>query len=143
MKHLGLFQLGMDDVDVWAHPGIQGASFWLAPGPPGNRPKMEIGLDSERFSRVFGWALHEAFEMVCVRLRLRYEHTQKFSESHADFLFVFTHEQMAEVLEQAAYFLTLVHGKLHTAWKAARAPARRPTKKHRRAKVKRPAKKKS
>ncbi len=115
---LGIFQLGLDDVDVFVRKEA-GASFWVAPGPPRCRPKIEIGLDSERFSNVFGWALHEAFEMVATRLRVRYEVTQKFSESHADYLFVFTHEQMAELLEQVGYFLTLVHGKLHSEWQAS------------------------
>lgn len=111
---LGSFQLGNEDVRVFVMPKTIGGNVYNF--STRGCPKIEIGIEEEKWSCVVEVLLHEAWELAAMRMGCRYKKTDRFSRSHADYLFQMDHEQMTEIACHVAYFMVLVMPPLKSAW---------------------------
>lgn len=98
---IGLYYLGAFVVRLDGKPG-GGGDFDMGRHP---QALMRIGL-GDRWGTVVESLLHEAFEMACAARGLRWFPSPDYSESHAAYQFVLSHEQMAEVMGQVGWFVS-------------------------------------
>ena len=103
---VGVFMLGYENVRLFALPSERGGSFALAPSDKGS-PTIKVGLDHDE-SDVLAILLHESFEMLSVRLGVRYmpsERGDPAMRDHACYLFNFDHNKFAELCEKQSWFV--------------------------------------
>lgn len=102
---VGTFMLGFENVRLFALPGEKGGSFTVAP-KDNEMPTIKVGLDHDE-SDVLAVLLHEAFEMLAVRMGVRFIPSERGTESmrdHACYLFSFDHTKFAEICEKQSWF---------------------------------------
>jgi hypothetical protein len=68
-------------------------------------PHITVGMSQGRWARALEVLLHEAFEYAMMRMSLRFACSDNWSRSHADYVFLMTHEQMSEGMSRIAPFL--------------------------------------
>ncbi len=108
--HLGVFQLGCTNVDVYLMYGEVGGFFYTKPDNE-SMPRIKIGMDYENdeWWRVVNVIMHECIEyLLCVQLCVRFCPVGEFGNNAAEYLFVFDHQKFTEALARAAHFITTV-----------------------------------
>src|SRR5260221_12553956 len=95
MELLGTYTLGYENVRIFIDRTKQDGSFTLCPIDNGCAI-IEVGLDKERFVHCLNVLMHEVFEFIFVRSLHRYERTEKTTLNHADYYFIFNHQEMTE-----------------------------------------------
>jgi hypothetical protein len=99
-KKVGVFKLGPENVELWVDPAISGGTFNLCPRS-GGMAEIRIGVNEQ-----IEVLIHELFEFCAARLQLRFIAAPSFTRSHADYLFVMTHEQFTEVAARVGCFMS-------------------------------------
>jgi hypothetical protein len=110
---LGRYTLGGQDVYLyWRHGS--GAEFYGGPG------EIVLGVSQKDWPDCVQGLLHEAIEMSASVMGLRWGPTPDYSNSVANYLFVLTHEELAEVIGRAAWFVVDCLPALERVWKKQR-----------------------
>lgn len=108
--NIGTYSLGSMSVHVVANGGLGGGFHF----EPDGTWTLTVGCGSDG-AKTLAALLHEAIEMVKAERGLRYGPCPDFACSSANYLFVATHEQFAEVIAAVAEFVMPVIPKLATA----------------------------
>ena len=119
---IGVYDLGAMVVRLDVRKGL-GAEFDMGARP---QARICVGLGGswpEVVSRLF----HEAFEAVSAVSETRWRPGTDYSYSASNWLFVLTHEQMAEAVAQVGHFAAKVLPALAKAYRAVnRKPKHKP-----------------
>lgn len=115
---VGTFPLGFENVELYALAGTTDGYFYCRPDDksPG---RIKVGIGTKEWDQVVSVLLHETFEMLCAKLRLRYEATGVCGD-HASYLFVMNHCQFVDLCQSQASFITLALPKLAEVWRKQR-----------------------
>lgn len=103
---IGTFMLGYENVRLFALPEQRGGSFTVSPEDNGTAT-IKIGMDHDE-SDVLAVLLHESFEMLSVRLGVRFMPSERGDQSmrdHACYLFSFDHCKFSEICEKHSWFV--------------------------------------
>lgn len=109
-KLLGIYPLGYENVELWVDPldpdGSGGG--WIAlQGAKGHAAEIHIMLgESEDWEHTVYHLLHETREFQCIRRSHRYRESQSYNHNSAAYLYVYDHQQGAEMDQAQASFLT-------------------------------------
>ena len=121
-KHLGVFRLNHENVDVYYWPHSFGGEFYFAPDLI-NKPRIKIGVCYSTFEEVLNVALHEAYEAVMTWHRLRFMLSGGCGSSDG-YTFILTHPQFTEVTAKVAVFIADVYEPLRKVWLAEKKKTR-------------------
>lgn len=113
--NLGVFQLGLSNVEVYALPNWNGGEFYFCPDSK-RLPCVKIGLACSEWGNVVDTLLHESAEYLLAAQQLRFEPSAKFNGDHANYLFVFDHTQFADMCARQAVFIAAVLPVLAKQW---------------------------
>lgn len=102
---VGTYDLGHENVDVYAVLNDQGGSYHCNPNE-GGPARVRIGIRYNHWWETVNVATHEAFEFILDRMELKFRASGDTSRDSAAVLFVFTHSQFSEASARVAYFLT-------------------------------------
>ena len=100
-KFIGAFSVGPTNIRLY-FGSVGGGNFTMLPEDGGTAkivvdPPKKIGV-----SKFFDVLLHELYEFAMSSLMLRMCVSPGYSRSHADYMFVMTHEQFGEVSARVA-----------------------------------------
>ena len=124
---LGVYTAGHYCVSVWTDPTAYGArcccdgiTWEPAKGAePVRGINMMVGLASENLSDVVDGLIHESFEMACMLLGYRYEPAPTMGNGADNYLFVFDHRQLEEILGFVSLLFTDCSLDVQKAWRKA------------------------
>jgi hypothetical protein len=102
---VGTFRLCDVNVDLYGWQGVTGGWFFMAPDET-SRPRLKVGLAVDSWWKCVATVMHEVVEAAAVMHRVRYYPANDASGENGLYQFVMTHSQFAEVVAEAAYFLT-------------------------------------
>lgn len=101
-RKLGIFDLGGNNVALYARPG-SGGSFQ---GRPENDiPHITIGLDADEWGACATSLVHEALEYASVDLGCRFVPNPDYGLDSAGYAFFMRHDQFGEAVARATWFL--------------------------------------
>lgn len=97
--------MGHEQIDFYAVDNMCGGEFYLAPG---DRcvGRIKVGLDTKNWNQCVTWLLHESFEYLTCRFRVRYERSGKLSGDHGAYTFIFSHEDFSEICTHQSEFVS-------------------------------------
>jgi hypothetical protein len=107
---LGTYPLGHENVELWVEPpdadGSCGGWFCLQGdnGHPAGA-HIQIAADS-KWDNTIHLLLHETREFLCCRLGLRFRSTSSYNGNSAACMYVYDHQQGAEMDQAQATFLS-------------------------------------
>lgn len=106
--------LGHENVELYAIKHVTDGYFFCRPDDksPG---RIKVGIGSKHWDEIVSVLLHETFEMLCAKLRLRFEPSGVHGD-HASYLFSFNHCQFVDICQSQAQFVTVALPKLALAW---------------------------
>jgi len=112
---IGIYEIGYERVQVVFRAGL-GGEFYLCPRD-GKIPRIVIGADQDRWSEVVTVLLHEAMEMIILRVGGRYKPTNRIMSDHGCYLFCFDHDQFSDACARVGEFMASALPEVGTAWK--------------------------
>jgi len=113
---IGTFRLGLENVDLFGLSNTNGGYLELKPDD-GHRSFIEVGLASKEWDFTVSILLHETLEFLMMRAFVAYASIGRIWASSSSRLFVLSHEQLDNICDRQAVFVTLALPKLATAWK--------------------------
>lgn len=129
--HVGTYQLGWSNVDLFLMPDNDGGCFYMAPDDK-SIPRIKVGLLDCVWTEVVNTLIHEALELVLARRYLRFIPTGRLSSSHDSYHFHFDHNQFTESVTELAGFLVAVLPDVRKAFEKARRKPEKPKRKAKR-----------
>lgn len=102
--HVGTFQLGWTNVDLYLDPDESGGCFYFAPNDK-DTPRIRVGLDGMSWRDVVEVLLHETLELVLTRRDLRYVPTGRIACGHDSYVFHCDHNDFTQAVAEAAAFM--------------------------------------
>jgi len=118
--HVGTYELGYENVDLWLMPKERGGEFTLVPdGQP--RAQIKVGGDYQRWQQVVNCLMHEAIEFAFCRRHVRFEQTEGLIGGHDRYRFFMDHNDFSEAIACASEFVTHAIYPMNKAWKKHRA----------------------
>ena len=112
-KFLGVFELGLHRVKLYAVPG-QGGRFSILP-PDDTVPAIRVGIDNG-WPRVLEHLNHEALEFSYTSMDCRYVPSVDVSKDSSGYLFVCNHTQFSEIVARASEFVAHGVSSLYEHW---------------------------
>lgn len=102
--HVGVFQLGSENIDLYVMPNSTDGCFYLNPDDL-NLPRIKIGIDHREWVRVVEIALHESMEFLLTRHLHRWELTNALGD-HSSYLFNFDHCALTDICQRQSDFIS-------------------------------------
>lgn len=126
--YLGKWDFGDHIVGLLAMIGTGSGAIHRSFAPAKDAPKschskvedityVVVGVDHSRWRYCLGILLHEIMELAFTEASCRFENAPRWSDSHANYTFMMTHEQFTEATERAALWLTFAQVEMAKAWK--------------------------
>lgn len=103
--HVGTYQLGFQNVDLFVLPHDTGGEFFLCPDTH-SPPRIIIGLNYPSWPECLAILLHETIELTLCTQNHRFQRSGKLSGDLADFTFILDHSQFSQVIAIASTFLS-------------------------------------
>lgn len=97
---------------------LSGGSFDTAPAS--GIARIVVGID-EDWPMVVSTIAHEAVELACAEMGLRFRPSPDYSGDSGAYLFMMDHAQFSEAIARASYFLSAVLPKLASVFKSNRS----------------------
>jgi hypothetical protein len=119
---IGHYYLMKEPIALLGEIGESGGSFGSGDGRPlhskeGLMGRMVIGFDQPRWWRMLDVLNHEAIEMCCSRMGVRYQKADNLNVTTAGYYFLMNHEEFAEAIMQASKFTSAAQNDLARMWK--------------------------
>ena len=102
--HLGSFQLGWENVDLYVFPEEDGGCYYFCPDPK-SLPRIKIGLAYDKWSHVLAVLLHESMEYLLERYGYCFKKSGNISGDLSAKWFMLSHIEITEVWARQADFL--------------------------------------
>jgi len=124
---VGQYIIGSECIDLDIRAG-DGGEFYFVPAM-GEVPRVVVGID-DNFSGVLGVFIHEIFEYVMTKNRLRWLMTEDLSNDHSGYTFIMTHPEFSDCCNRLTEGLLSAQLDLEKAWKSWHKELKRKAKKN-------------
>jgi hypothetical protein len=112
---VGNYYCGYESVELVLRDDT-GGEYFITP-ERGHIARIKIGADYVEWQEVVSVLLHEAMELVCDRLKARYQPTCNLSGDHGQYWFLLSHADFSDACGRVAEFISACLPDLAKAWK--------------------------
>lgn len=114
--YLGDWDFGTQVISLLAHIGTASGSVCSSFAQKKNAPKayhskvegknyITVGVNHHRWRHCLAVLMHEALEFAFMEMGLRFQYSPRWSDSHANYSFLMTHEQFSEAVDRSAEWI--------------------------------------
>lgn len=116
---VGIYRLGMTNVEVYGVTKMQGGMFYCVPDDL-SLPRVKIGFNYDRWWEVVNVLLHESFEFLAAQRGVRMVPCGACQGASDSYRFIMDHNDMTNICDEQAYFISKCLPDLATVWKTYR-----------------------